>query len=77
VKTTGWLVIVLKRHAESLHELTTEEFAELAQIQAKLMHFLYEELYVRRNMSHAMQSRNTFITSIFMSLPNRLVCQMN
>jgi len=44
VKTTGWLVVVLKRHAEALHELTTEEFAELAQIQAKLVHFLYEEL---------------------------------
>lgn len=44
VKTIGWLVIVLKRHAEALHELTTEEFIELAQIQAKLTRFLYEEL---------------------------------
>ncbi len=49
VKIIGWLVIVLKRHTEALHELTIEEFAELAQIQAKLI----------------------------MSLPNRLVCQMN
>jgi diadenosine tetraphosphate (Ap4A) HIT family hydrolase len=45
VKTIGWLVIVLKRHAEGLHELTTEEFAELAQIQDKLIRFLYEELH--------------------------------
>jgi diadenosine tetraphosphate (Ap4A) HIT family hydrolase len=44
VKTIGWLVIVLKRHAEALHELTLEEFAELAQIQAKLTKALFEEL---------------------------------
>ena len=44
VKTIGWLVIVLKRHAEALHELSTEEFAELAQIQARVTHLLYEEL---------------------------------
>ena len=29
VKTIGWIVIVLKRHAEALHELTIEEFIEL------------------------------------------------
>ena len=40
VKTIGWLVIVLKRHAEALHELTPEEFAELAQIQARLTHLV-------------------------------------
>jgi diadenosine tetraphosphate (Ap4A) HIT family hydrolase len=45
VKTIGWLVIVLKRHAEALHELTTEEFTELAQIQAKLTKALFEELH--------------------------------
>lgn len=44
VKTTGWTVIVLKRHAEALHDLTSEEFAELGQIQFKLTRFLYEEL---------------------------------
>jgi diadenosine tetraphosphate (Ap4A) HIT family hydrolase len=44
VKTIGWLVIVLKRHAEALHELTVEEFAELAQIQAKLTKALFDEL---------------------------------
>jgi len=48
VKTIGWLVIVLKRHAEALHELTAEEFAELAQIQAKLTHFLYEALHCEK-----------------------------
>ena len=32
----GWLVIVLKRHAEALHDLTHEEFRELADIQYNL-----------------------------------------
>jgi diadenosine tetraphosphate (Ap4A) HIT family hydrolase len=45
VKTIGWLVIVLKRHAEALHDLTSEEFAELAQIQARLTKILFEELH--------------------------------
>lgn len=44
IKAIGWLVIVLKRHAEALHELTTEEFTELAQLQGQLAHFLHEEL---------------------------------
>jgi len=44
VKIIGWLVIVLKRHAEALHELASEEFEELAQIQAKLIPLLHEEL---------------------------------
>lgn len=37
----GWLVIVLKRHAEALHELTAEEFAELAAIQARATALLH------------------------------------
>ena len=45
VKAIGWLVIVLKRHAESLHELTLEEFIELAQMQAKAIYGLHEELH--------------------------------
>src|ERR1044071_1337325 len=48
VKAIGWLGIVLKRHKEALHELTPEEFAELAQIQARLIHFLYEELHCEK-----------------------------
>jgi hypothetical protein len=36
-------VIVLKCHAEALQELTLEEFAELAQIQAKAVHALHKE----------------------------------
>ncbi len=40
----GWLVIVLKRHAEALHELSEAEFRELADIQAKATQALFAEL---------------------------------
>ena len=48
IKIIGWIVIVLKRHAEALHELTTEEFIELAQIQARLIPLLHEELHCEK-----------------------------
>jgi diadenosine tetraphosphate (Ap4A) HIT family hydrolase len=44
VKQKGWLVIVLKRHAEALHELTAEEFGELGIIQTRLLKLLHETL---------------------------------
>ena len=44
VKTIGWIVLVLKRHAEALHELTSAEFIELAQIQGRLIPLLHKEL---------------------------------
>jgi diadenosine tetraphosphate (Ap4A) HIT family hydrolase len=40
----GWLVIVLKRHAEALHELTREEFVELGELQALAVRLLHEAL---------------------------------
>jgi len=40
----GWLVILLKRHAEALHELSAEEFTELGRIQARLSRCLFDEL---------------------------------
>lgn len=40
----GWLVIVLKRHVEALHELAAEEFAELGAIQARATKLLFEVL---------------------------------
>jgi diadenosine tetraphosphate (Ap4A) HIT family hydrolase len=40
----GWLVIVLKRHAEALHELTHEEFYELVELQALAVKLLHDEL---------------------------------
>lgn len=48
VKIIGWLVIVLKRHVEALHELTAEEFAELGQIQSKFTRLLFEELHCEK-----------------------------
>ncbi len=45
VKRVGWLVIVLKRHAEALHELSAEEFAELGRLLSLATHFLSEELH--------------------------------
>jgi diadenosine tetraphosphate (Ap4A) HIT family hydrolase len=44
IKVKGWLVIVLKRHAESLHELSYEEFIELSKIQSKVIQLLFREL---------------------------------
>jgi diadenosine tetraphosphate (Ap4A) HIT family hydrolase len=40
----GWLVLILKRHVEALHELSQEEFCELADLQHKLAHLLQKEL---------------------------------
>ncbi len=40
----GWLVIVLKRHIEALHELTPEEFAELNRLQALAVKHLHAAL---------------------------------
>ncbi|MDQ2714421.1 MAG: HIT domain-containing protein [Chloroflexota bacterium] len=37
----GWLVIDLKRHAEALHELSLEEFRELAEIQHRLAQVMH------------------------------------
>ena len=39
-----WLVIVLKRHAEALHELSTDELAELGALQARTVRALAAEL---------------------------------
>ncbi len=39
----GWLVIVLKRHAEALHELTFDEFSELAVLTERTTKLLHKE----------------------------------
>ena len=36
----GWLVIVLKRHCQALHELTPAEFQELGELQARTVQLL-------------------------------------
>lgn len=50
-KLLGWLVIVLKRHAEALHDLTKEEFIELAKLQDKFIKLLHEELQSEKEYS--------------------------
>lgn len=40
-KLPGWLVIVLKRHAAALHELTAEEWGELGDLQKRTISLLH------------------------------------
>ncbi len=40
----GWLVLVLKRHAAALHELTADEFAEMASFLERMAKLLHREL---------------------------------
>lgn len=47
----GWLVLVLKRHAEALHQLSLEEFLELAELQAKTAKLLFAELNCEKEYS--------------------------
>jgi diadenosine tetraphosphate (Ap4A) HIT family hydrolase len=44
----GWLVIVLKRHAEALHDLSRAEFAELAEIQFKLAQVMRQDAQIEK-----------------------------
>lgn len=44
----GWLVIVPKRHVEALHELSREEFQELAEIQYRLVQVMSTEPGVQK-----------------------------
>ena len=48
VKRLGWLVIVLKRHAEALHNLSAEEFTELGKLQSQVIRFLFEVLHCQK-----------------------------
>jgi len=44
----GWLVILPKRHIEALHELSREEFRELAEIQYKLVQVMHMDSAVQK-----------------------------
>ena len=44
----GWLVIVPKRHVEALHELSHEEFRELADIQYRLAHVMQSRASIEK-----------------------------
>jgi diadenosine tetraphosphate (Ap4A) HIT family hydrolase len=51
VKIKGWIVIILKRHVESLHELSQEEFLELSKLQRKICQALHQELNSKKEYS--------------------------
>ena len=44
----GWLVIVSKRHVEALHDLTHEEFRELADIQYRLAQIMQAQASIEK-----------------------------
>ncbi|HLZ56872.1 MAG TPA: HIT family protein [Ktedonosporobacter sp.] len=44
----GWLVILPKRHIEALHELTQEEFQELAEIEYKLVQVMHTDSAIQK-----------------------------
>ncbi|GHO79079.1 hypothetical protein KSD_68500 [Ktedonobacter sp. SOSP1-85] len=44
----GWLVILPRRHVEALHELSREEFLELAEIQYRLAQTMHLDSCVQK-----------------------------
>jgi len=44
----GWLVILIKRHIEALHDLTAEEFQELAEIEYRLVQVMRADPSVQK-----------------------------
>lgn len=44
----GWLVIVPRRHVYALHELSKEEFTELAEIQYKLAQVMHSYPHIQK-----------------------------
>jgi diadenosine tetraphosphate (Ap4A) HIT family hydrolase len=60
VSRSGWLVIVLKRHVEALHELTSEEFVELGAIQSRASTLLHETLHSQKEYVSCYAEREHF-----------------
>jgi diadenosine tetraphosphate (Ap4A) HIT family hydrolase len=59
-KLKGWLVIITKRHVETLHELTKEEFIELGEICEKTTKILHEELNCEKEYSMCLAEKEHF-----------------
>jgi len=59
-KLKGWLVILTKRHVETLHELSKEEFAELAEISEKTTKILQETLNCEKEYSMCLAEAEHF-----------------
>jgi diadenosine tetraphosphate (Ap4A) HIT family hydrolase len=60
VAIIGWLVIVLRRHAEALHDLTANEISELAFIQNRACKALQEELGTEKEYSLCLSEKEGF-----------------
>jgi len=73
-KTLGWLVIVLKRHVEALHDLSVEEVCELGEIQLRLALLLHQELRCSKEYSWCFADTDGFshIHSMLFATPNDL-----
>ena len=56
----GWVVIVLKRHTEKLHELTLEEWHELGEINFRLTGALHRLLETEKEYSCCFAEREGF-----------------
>ena len=65
----GWLVLVLKRHVEALHELSQEEFMELAELQYKLTRLLSHELDCEKEYSICLAEAEHFHHTHFHLIP--------
>lgn len=59
-KLKGWLVIVAKRHAEALHELTREEFAELMEIGERTIKLLHDVLQCEKEYFMCLAEKENF-----------------
>lgn len=60
VKLKGWFVVILKRHTEALHNLTSKEFSELAIIISKLTKFIHKELICKKEYVACFAEKNHF-----------------
>lgn len=68
-KLKGWLVIVTKRHVETLHELTTDEFAELGFLCEKTTKLLHELLDCEKEYSMCLAELKHFNNIHFHIVP--------
>lgn len=59
-KLLGWLIIVLKRHAESLHDLTKQEFKELAYLLDTTCKRLHEVLNCEKEYISCFSEKQSF-----------------
>ncbi len=56
----GWLVIVPKRHIEALHELSVEEFQELAEIEYKVVQVMHMDRTIEKEYLMCFAEREGF-----------------